>query len=472
MSDAHPVISDATQFPRPGEALVLHCGDSLCFTLKGSWPTNGTAHVRTNLGAAVQSRGEIINRVEKNEIRLGEGWVDLPMTQRDETTFAICLPLTQTGHFQAKCFFLPRDTDVPVWPAGDNTLINVEPAGTCCANIIYNAFVRQFGPNLSGQSRQEDLDACISRLDQRGYTVIPESGKFRDLKDQVGFIFEHLGCRALHLLPIHPTPTTYARMGRFGSPYAALDFTDVDPALAVFDPAATPLEQFLELVDAVHAESGYLILDIAINHTGWAASIHESNPEWLDRADDGRIKAPGAWGVVWEDLTRLDWRHQDLWQYMAGVFLLWCRRGVDGFRCDAGYMIPVPAWEYMIARVRREYPDTIFFLEGLGGPLKTTRALLGEANFNWAYSELFQNYTAKEISRYLPFADEMSRTFGHLIHFAETHDNDRLAKISHTYARMRTGLCALFSSCGGFGFANGVEWFATEKIIVSRGPPA
>jgi hypothetical protein len=31
---------------------------------------------------------------------------------------------------------------------------------------------------------------------------------------------------------------------------------------------------------------------------------------------------------------------------------------------------------------------------------------------------------------------------------------------------MRTSLCALFSVCGGFGFANGVEWFATHKIDV------
>ncbi len=470
MSDAHPVISDVSQLPLPGDALVLHCGDSLEFILKVEQPCRGRAYVRTNLGAAVQTRQEIIRQVEKNEIKLGADWVDLPMVQKDETTFAVRLPLTQTGHFQAKCFFLSRDMQVPVWPPGENTVINVEPAGTCCANIIYNAFVRQFGPNRAGIPEQPELESCIEILDGKGYTVIPESGKFRDLKDQVGFIFGRLGCRALHLLPIHPTPTTYARMGRFGSPYAALDFTDVDPALAVFDPAATPLEQFFELADAVHAESGYLILDIAVNHTGWAASIHESNPEWLDRADDGRIQAPGAWGVVWEDLTRLDWRHRELWQYMAGIFLLWCGRGVDGFRCDAGYMIPVPAWEYMIAKVRRQYPDTIFLLEGLGGPLETTQALLGRANFNWAYSELFQNYTADEIARYHPFAEKMSRTFGHLVHFAETHDNDRLAKVSHTYAGMRTGLCALFSSCGGFGFANGVEWFATQKINVHGSP--
>ncbi|RLB85894.1 MAG: transmembrane fusion protein, partial [Deltaproteobacteria bacterium] len=275
-----------------------------------------------------------------------------------------------------------------------------------------------------------------------------------------------LGCRVLHLLPIHPTPTTYARMGRFGSPYAALNFTEVDPALAEFDPLATPLEQFMELVDEVHFHSGYLFMDIAINHTGWAASIHETNPEWLVRGEDGRIEAPGAWGVVWADLTKLDYSNTGLWRYMANVFLLWCHRGVDGFRCDAGYMVPINAWEYIVAKVRLEYPETLFFLEGLGGKMETTRDILNRANFNWAYSELFQNYTRQEISAYLPTAWDISNTCGHMIHFAETHDNNRLASVSIRYAKLRTSLCALFSVCGGFGFANGVEWFATQKIDV------
>ena len=459
-----------TQSPSPGTAQVLFCGDVVIFTLSVSPDRPGRAFIRTNLGNADAIRKEIIRRVEKNEIKLGEAWCDLPMKEDGDGNFSIRLPLTQPGSFQAKCFFLPQDSDAPVWPEGENTILCVEPAGACCANIIYNAFVRQFGPTKDAKFQAPDLDTVINKLDDQGYTVIPNSGKFRDLKEQLNFIFSRMGCRGLHLLPIHPTPTTYARMGRFGSPYAALDFSDVDPALAQFDPAATPLEQFMELVDAVHDHDGYVILDIAINHTGWAASLHESHPEWLDREDDGKIRMPGAWGVVWADLTKLDYRHTDLWQYMADIFLLWCRRGVDGFRCDAGYMIPERAWEYIIYKVRSQYPNTVFLLEGLGGPPDATRRLLQRANFNWAYSELFQEYSLEQISRYLPHAIELSNTCGHLIHFAETHDNDRLAKVSHTYAKMRTGLCALFSICGGFGFTNGVEWFAEEKINVHNSP--
>ena len=129
-------------------------------------------------------------------------------------------------------------------------------------------------------------------------------------------------------------------------------FHEVDPALAEFDSAATPLEQFIELVDAIHARGARIFIDIAINHTGWAAALHETHPQWLAREADGSIEMPGAWGVVWADLTKLDYRHKGLWKYIADVFLTWCNRGVDGFRCDAGYMIPVMAWKYMIAKVR------------------------------------------------------------------------------------------------------------------------
>jgi len=427
----------------------------------------GNAWLRTNLGHAGISRNEIIRRVLYDDPPLGRDWFDLPMEKINEASFRITLPLFEVGHFDAKCFFLQEGDVNPVWPEGPNTAINVKPAGSCCANIIYNAFVRQFGPNKDGKGRSNPTEEnWIQNLDGKGYTVIPKSGTFRDLIRELDFIIGKLGVRAIQLLPINPTPTTYARMGRFGSPFAALSFTSIDPALAEFDTRATPLEQFIELIDAVHERSAKVFIDIAINHTGWGASLHETHPEWLVRDKEGRIEVPGAWGVRWEDLTTLDYSHKDLWKYMADVFLTWCNRGVDGFRCDAGYMIPLPAWKFIVASVREQFPDTIFFLEGLGGKISVTRDLLNKANFDWAYSELFQNYDRSQIESYLPEAMAISEEDGTLVNFAETHDNNRLASRSKTFAMMRTAFCALSAPQGSFGFANGVEWFATEKIDV------
>jgi hypothetical protein len=455
------------QEPAPGRHLLLFRGDVAVFRLQVGAERSGRAYVRTNIGHARTLRREIIRSVELNEAPLGRDWFDIPMTCIAPGVFEARLALNEVGHFEAKCLFMPEAVADPLWPEGPNTGINVEPADTVCGNIVYNAFVRQFGPHKNCPRSDGSATAeCVRQLDGAGFSVIPPSGTFRDLIAELDFIMGTLGCRMLQLLPIHPTPTTYARMGRFGSPYAALSFTAVDPALAVFDPKATPLEQFIELVDAVHARAGKVIIDIAINHTGWAASLHETHPQWLARKESGEIENPGAWGVVWADLTRLDYRHKEIWTYMAEVFLTWCRRGVDGFRCDAGYMIPMPAWQYIIAKVRDQFPDTLFLLEGLGGKISVTRDLLNRGNFNWAYSELFQNYDRGQIEWYLGEANEISAAEGITVHFAETHDNNRLAATSACHARMRTALCALLSPHGAFGFANGVEWLATEKINV------
>jgi starch synthase (maltosyl-transferring) len=452
--------------PTPGSKLLRYRGDTITFILTSTDPLKGCAFLRTNLGSGSVVRQQIIAAVEQKVPHTGRDWYDIPMSEVTPKQFQLRLPLSEVGHFEAKALLIPRGQTEPIWVPGANVTINVEPADTCCGNIIYNAFVRQFGTNKMIRDPAAGQAEAVALLDDTGYHVIPPSGTFRDLIHELDFIIGKLGCRFIQLLPIHPTPTTYGRMGRYGSPYAALSFTAVDPSLAEFDSRATPLEQFLELVMAIHARNAKILLDIAINHTGWAASLHETHPDWLVRSDQGNIEVPGAWGVRWEDLTKLNYQHKGLWQYMANVFLTWCHRGVDGFRCDAGYMIPASVWRYIIALVREQFPDTIFFLEGLGGKIAVTRNLLDSANFNWAYSEIFQNYHQREIANQLELGMDISYGQGLMVHYAETHDNPRLASRSQTWAKMRTALCALSSFQGAFGFANGVEWFATQKINV------
>ncbi|OQA85323.1 MAG: Alpha-1,4-glucan:maltose-1-phosphate maltosyltransferase 2 [Lentisphaerae bacterium ADurb.Bin242] len=456
--------------PSPGAHILVYCGDLIEFRLESGAAIRGRAWLRTNLGNAGFRRREIVEKVELGINPGLQDWHNLPMTRVDEFTFSLKLMITEEGHFEAKCYIAETEEAAdPFWINGDNVHINVEPATYCCSNGVYCAFVRQFGVNKDKpvSSLPETVTAkCVSSLDQNRYAVIPPSGTFRDLIRELDHIFDTLKCRILHLLPVNPTPSVYGRMGRFGSPYAALDFTAVNPELAEFDRKATPLDQFQELADAVHRKNGKIFIDIAINHTGWAAKLHETHPEWFLRDPDGSIHSPGAWGVTWGDLTELDHSKPELWEYLAGVFRVWCRRGVDGFRCDAGYMIPEAAWEYIIAKIREEFPEIIFLLEGLGGDPSLTTRLLNYCNMNWAYSELFQNYSRVQIEGYLGFAWLKSLGDGVMIHYAETHDNLRLAAVSREYSKLRTALAALASTNGAFGFTNGVEWFATEKIDV------
>ncbi|MGN6553535.1 MAG: amylo-alpha-1,6-glucosidase, partial [Verrucomicrobiota bacterium] len=118
-------------------------------------------------------------------------------------------------------------------------------------------------------------------------------------------------------------------------------------------------------------------------------------------------------------------------------------------------------------------------LEGLGGSWEATEALLTTGGMQWAYSEIFQNYSGQEVAWYLDYALRQSERVGLYVHYSETHDNNRLAaqraaasapgdliKPDRAWSLLRNQLCALTSVSGGFGFTSGVEWLATEKIRV------
>ena len=424
-----------TQTPKTEDFLLKWRGDTLTVTLTLDAPRKGRAAFRTNLGHAAVRRREIIAETERGLTPLARAWTDVPMTEVGPGVFRVDIPLREVGVFSGKACFFPDGSRVPEWPEGRNLHIKVESAETRSRNAIYCVFPRQFG-------------------------------SFREVVRRLPVIMDTMGFGIVQTLPPFPVPTTYAVMGEYGCPFAATDFLSVDPAMAEFDERATPMDQFRELIGAVHARQGLFLVDLPANHTGWASTLQTHHPEWFHREPDGRFVSPGAWGVVWSDLVELDYSNAGLRAYMADVFLFWCRNGVDGFRCDAGYKIPAETWEYIVAKVREEYPDTIFLLEGLGGDLAVTDRLLTESNLDWAYSELFQTYDRGQFEWYLPGAIARAEKYGTLVHFAETHDNDRLAKGGETYARLRVQLAALLSWQGAWGIANGVEWFCREKIDV------
>ena len=453
-----------TMHPSCGERFVRYVGDTLQFVLRDV-PAGHRAVIRTDIGRASELRQGVIQSIQEPEVQLEAGWRDVPMLNTDDD-WVVSMALTEVGWFQSKAYTLDVNGQQH-WPDGDNIGISVHPDFCRTSNTIYCAFPRMFGPNKTARNTSAQAeDERITSLDHEGYSVIPPSGTLRGLKAELPHIFETLGCRILHLLPVNPTPTTYARMGRFGSPYACGDLTAIDPALVEFDKRTTGVEQFCELTDAVHGYGGEVFVDLVINHTGWGSSLQNERPEWFLREENGDFASPGAWGVIWGDLVELESHHRGLWEHLAEAFLTWCRRGVDGFRCDAGYKVPMPVWRYIIARVREEFPNAIFLLEGLGGGWEDTENLLTRGGMQWAYSELFQEYDGHRVAAYLDHALPQSQRVGTLIHYSETHDNERLAFKGRAWSLLRNRLCALTSVNGGFGFTNGVEWLADERVNV------
>jgi starch synthase (maltosyl-transferring) len=464
LDQIRPILS-----PAAGERLLRFVGDKIHFSIrsgnKSAAQKNWSARLRTNLGRAAHRHREIISAHAEQAVVANSSWRDVPM-QKTADGWEIEFPLAEVGYFRAKAY-LVDEKNWQLWPDGADVGISVHPNFARTANTIYCAFTRLFGATKDlATGTDEKLEAQLKPLEALGYATLPPSGKFRDLTRQLPHIVNELGCRVLHLLPVHPTPATYARFGRFGSPYAALDLTAVDPALVEFDKRTTGIDQFCELTHAAHSLGARVLIDIVINHTGWGSTLQENHPEFFLKNSEGEFASPGAWGIVWEDLVELEQHDVKLWDIIADSLLIWCRRGVDGFRCDAGYKIPVAAWQYIVARVQEEFPETIFLLEGLGGSWEATENLLTDGGMHWAYSELFQNYSGKDVAAYLDYANRQSTRVGSYVHYSETHDNDRLAKKGRAWSLLRNRLCALTSPVGGFGFTCGVEWLATEKIRV------
>ena len=453
------------QFITPGKG-IFYAGESLTIEVRHLPSLPGRAVFRSNLPGVKQRRKELIEHHEKNSAFKDLDWHDIEIPG-DGSCRTLTLPLTETGVFEGKCCFIPQDGSPLLWAEGENFHFKVITASAIAGNTVYSAFVRQFGRNLYKPFSDREPES-ISSLEQNGFTVLPPSGTFRQLQSQLAHLFDTLKCRILQLLPIHPVPAEYGRMGRFGSPFAALDYFAVEPSLAEFDTTVTPMEQFEELIQAVHARRGRLFMDIPVNHTGWSSKLQQEHPDYFVRNKHKEFESPGAWGIVWADLCKLDHSRKEVPELMAQVFLFWCGKGVDGFRCDAGYMVPEEAWNYIVAKVRSRYPDTVFLLEGLGGPPEVQERLLKYSGLDWGYSEMFQNYSRSGMEYCLQTMTESARQAGNLISFSETHDNNRLADSGKAFAKFRLLACALLSTEGAFGFANGAEFYAAEKIDVHK----
>ena len=131
-----------------------------------------------------------------------------------------------------------------------------------------------------------------------------------------------------------------------------------------------------------------------------------------------------------------------------------------------GIWWPPDVWSYITAKVRDQFPDTVFLLEGLGSLPAEGERLRCDTELDWDYSELFHRLNGREVEGELTSCLSSSRSSCLLVHFVETHDSDRAAARGERFASMRTALSALCSSAGAWGITCGVEWFADEKISV------
>jgi cyclomaltodextrinase / maltogenic alpha-amylase / neopullulanase len=211
-----------------------------------------------------------------------------------------------------------------VWAGADVSGVTARPSPAWLRNgTIYEIFPRDF--SVAG-----NLDGVIGRLDE----------------------LQLLGVNILWTMPIHPIGEKF-RKGEFGSPYSIRDYYAVDPNYGT-------VSDYRRLVSEAHSRGMKVIMDLVADHTAWD-SVMMQHPEFYKHDSQGKIISPMP---EWTDVAALDYRNQELRQYMTTMLKYWVQTcDVDGFRCDAAAMLPTDFWEQIRSQLVKIKPDIILLAE-------------------------------------------------------------------------------------------------------------
>lgn len=121
----------------------------------------------------------------------------------------------------------------------------------------------------------------------------------------------------------------------------------------------------------------------------------------------------------------------DTWHKMLYILLFWAGKGVDAFRCDMVFMVPVAFWQWAIAQVKKQYPN-IKFIGEIYDPLLYRSYV--EAGFDWLYDKVGMYDCLRDVVCGRRPASDISACWqssgdllDHMLYFLENHDEQRIA---------------------------------------------
>jgi starch synthase (maltosyl-transferring) len=262
------------------------------------------------------------------------------------------------------------------------------------------ALVDRFPDTGESAELEQALEIDVDRVRGRfgsWYELFPRSwGGLRGTIEVVPQLAE-LGFDVLYVPPVHPIGHTnrkgrnnalVAAPGDPGSPYAIGDETGGHDAL---HPDLGTLGDFDELIATLREHGMELCMDFAIQASADHPWLTE-HPEWFNRRPDGSLKYAENPPKKYQDIYNFNFDSEDwrgLWQAWLDVVLFWTRRGVRIFRVDNPHTKPFPFWEWLIAEVRKEFPDTIFLAEAF------TRRAVMRALAKLGFSQSYTYFTWK-----------------------------------------------------------------------------
>lgn len=275
--------------------------------------------------------------------------------------------------------------------------------------------------------------------------------------------------------------------GKAGSPYAIKDYYDIAPSLATN--VKKRMQEFEDLVKRSHHNKLKVIIDFVPNHVArnYSSDKTPKGIEPLGKNDDSNkafsssnnfyyipgmpfspyfsltsdsgdsykefpAKATGNNQFTaspnkndWYETVKLnyginymDWESKhfnpipDTWIKMRDILLFWCKKGIDGFRCDMVEMVPVEFWQWVTPIVKAKYPHILFIAEAYNPSLYDT--YLFQGGFDYLYDKVGLYDTLKAIIQGKCPASHITYCWQNLhglepkmLYFLENHDEQRIA---------------------------------------------
>jgi starch synthase (maltosyl-transferring) len=245
------------------------------------------------------------------------------------------------------------------------------------------------------------------------YEMFPRScaegdrhGTFRDCEARLEYIAQ-MGFDVLYLPPIHPIGKS-KRKGRNNNPAAAIGEPGSPWAIGSEEgghKAIHPQLGTLEDLQRLRARAAGLGIELAMDIALQATPDHpyvRQHPEWFRHRPDGSIQYAENPPKKYEDIYPFDfesphWR--ELWEEMKSIFVFWAEQGIRIFRVDNPHTKPFAFWEWLIAGVREQYPETIFLGEAFTRPKVMYR--LAKVGFSQSYTYFAWRNTKHELTQYM-----------------------------------------------------------------------
>lgn len=263
---------------------------------------------------------------------------------------------------------------------------------------------------------EKELNVTVERAKARfssWYEIFPRScarepgvhGTLRDCERRLPYIAE-MGFDVLYLPPIHPIGRSY-RKGKnntlspspdaVGSPWA---IGGAEGGHTAIHPHLGTLDDLRHLVAAAKTFGIEIALDIAFQCTPDHPFVRE-HLEWFRKRPDGSIQYAENPPKQYQDIYPLDFESdqwQELWHELKRVVLFWCGQGIRIFRADNPHTKPFAFWQWLIAEVKEEHPDTVFLAEAFTRPKVMYR--LGKLGFSQSYCYFAWRNTKAELTQY------------------------------------------------------------------------